>query len=94
MDLTKRIIFIFICLIVIGCASNPERVGSDAWHEQRIAEIEQSYTDKEINKAEYLKLKNDTDEIKSNYYNRNKYSHGHVGYGSHRGTTIGVGVGF
>ena len=92
MFLKKILIFLF-CLSLIGCATTTPRIGSDGWHEKRIAEIEEAYKAGEIDKAQYLQLKNEADQINTQY--RYRYRGGYAGYGSYRyGTGIGVGVGF
>lgn len=81
-------------LFLSGCASHQGRIGSLNWYNARTAEIEKAYENNEIDKAEYLKLKNEADSIRSAYQNSDIHSHSHIGYGHRRGTSIGIGVGF
>ena len=48
-----------------GCATtgDPTSVGSDAWYEHRIAEIDAAHENGDINKEEYLRLKVEADQI-------------------------------
>ena len=91
--LFRRIFILIFCLSLIGCVAATPRVGSDGWHEKRIIEIEEAYKAGDIDKAQYLQLKNEADQINIQYRYRDRY--GYAGYGSyhHRGG-IGVGVGF
>jgi len=90
----NRVIVLTLCLFLTACQAPRVRTGSQVWHDQRIAEIEQAYDAKEIDKTEYLQLKNETDKIRADYAQNDISTHTHLGYGHHRGTSIGVGVGF
>ncbi len=68
-------------------------MGTDRWHKARIVEIEEAFANEEIDKAKYLELKNQTDDVRAIYlHNRDTYSHINVGY--RHGAHVGVGVGF
>jgi hypothetical protein len=70
-------------------------VGSSAWHEARIAEIQAALDRGEIAQDRYLELKNQADQIRTEYESSSRYHHhGGVGYHHGIGTSIGVGVGF
>ena len=83
----KQFILAAVCVSAIGCVTTPS-VGSNVWHQERMAEIEQAYYDWEITEEEYLTLKNDADALRSDYLNRLEerrranFSVG-VGYGFH-----------
>ncbi len=62
---TKVITCIVACFLV-GCAASTG-VGSNAWYKARIQEIEDSYSRKEISSAEYIRLKNETDAIRTSH---------------------------
>ena len=63
----KYLILAMVLFSLSGCASTP---GTRAWHKVRLQEIELSYQNKEITKAEYLALKNDVDNTSASYRSR------------------------
>lgn len=85
----KLLLIVSVCAVIVcsGCATTPA-IGSSVWHEERTAEIQQAYQDWELTEEEYLALKNETDQIRSDYLNRleerrrRNYSFG-IGYGFH-----------
>ena len=92
---SKRILVFIICLFLIGCASTKTRVGSDTWHEKRLEEIEESYKAGEIDKAQYLQLKTEADQVNVQYRDRSRSTSTHVGYRHYNhGSGVGIGVGF
>jgi hypothetical protein len=63
---------IISCLIILalaGCATY-KGVGSQTWHDQRTAELEQARKDQKITEAEYQNSKNQIDQIRVNYLRR------------------------
>jgi hypothetical protein len=72
-------------LLLLGaCATtDPGVAGSKPWYEQRVAEIEMAYQQGDLNTEEYLRLKNEADDIRAGYRNRNRP----------RGS-VSVGIGF
>jgi hypothetical protein len=66
--MNRKLIIFLIFIILSGCAPNND-VGSQVWYDKRIQEIESSYTSKEITKADYIRLKNEADAIRSDYMN-------------------------
>ena len=89
----NRVLVIAICIFLISCASNKMRAGSEAWHAERLAEIEEAYKSKQIDDAEYLKLKNEADAIRADHQRRRSNTQTHFGFGS-GGGSVGIGVGF
>lgn len=89
----KKILLLIACLFFLGCETTKMRAGSDHWHKARIVEIQEAYENKEIDKAEYLELKNEADDVRAKYLSERK-SHSHIGVGYHDGAHVGVGVGF
>lgn len=90
---TKTIVWALACCAAAGCATAP-RVGSASWHGERVAEIEQAYDAWEIGEEDYLRLKTETDAIRSeylgrlerrraNYYYGFGYGYGHHGHFGH-----------
>lgn len=81
---------IALCIVLIsGCATTdkPPIVGSKNWHTIRIAEIQSTYDLGQINEDEYLRLKNEADQIYVDYTaSRKARSHTSIGigYGSYR----------
>jgi hypothetical protein len=66
--MVMRIIPLLLILLLTGCATmNETRVGSKAWHEVRIAEIDSSYEFGEIDKEAYLELKGAADQTRMDY---------------------------
>jgi len=60
-----------LCCTLAACATNgPPPIGSGRWHEQRMAEIQQAHDLGEIDKAQYLQLKSETDQIHIGYRKR------------------------
>jgi len=88
------IFILMIALVAAGCAAKKVRVGSDTWHQTRIAEIQAAYDKGEISQDQYLQLKNQADQIRAEYDSASSYRHSHMGYRYGRGSSIGVGVGF
>jgi len=68
----RILLIIVFCTLLSGCVSTSGqiKVGSSAWHEERIDEIEQAYKSGEITKAEYIKLKNEADQTRADYKSR------------------------
>jgi len=85
-----------MCVSLISCASSKETIGSQAWYEKRMAEIEESYKKNEIDQAKYLELKNEVDAIRADHAKsgRGAYTHAGFGFGSDGGSSVGIGVGF
>lgn len=67
-------------LVLAGCATYTG-TGSEAWYNQRIAEVEASYKEKRISEQEYLTLKNQIDQIRVDYVNRGRSSGPSFGFG-------------
>lgn len=65
----KQYILALVCLLALGCVTTPA-VGSRVWHEERMTEIDAAYQNWELTEEEYLALKSETDEIRSEYLNR------------------------
>ena len=62
---------LLLTLSLAACATNgPPPIGSGAWHEQRIAEIQQAYDYGDITIDQYLALKNEADQIHVDYRER------------------------
>lgn len=77
---TRLCISILFCLTLVGCATTgPPSVGSSAWHDQRMAEIQEAYDFGEIDRQEYLRLKNEADQIHVDYRGRMRSHHHHSG---------------
>lgn len=76
-----RLIVVLSLAFLMGCATY-KGVGSQAWYDKRIQEIEESYSKKEITTAEYIRLKNEADAIRSDYMNGRSPS---TGIGFHYG---------
>lgn len=58
-----------LVLAVSGCATSGDRAvraGSKTWHEERLLEIGVALDSGEFSMEEYLRLKNETDEIRAN----------------------------
>jgi hypothetical protein len=53
--------------LAAGCATGPPDVGSRAWHEQRIGEIDAAYTRGDLTTEQYLSLKNEADATRAEY---------------------------
>lgn len=73
----KLIKLIVVCTFVAGCSSTSTSVGSLTWHNERLAEIETAYANKEITKSEYLSLKNEADQVRTQRKSCNKDSDGY-----------------
>lgn len=56
---------LLIGILLSACASSPDVVGSRTWHAQRIAEIDTSYNRGDLSEEEYLRLKNEADNIRA-----------------------------
>lgn len=55
-------------MVAGGCATTgPPDVGSRAWHDQRILEIDEAYARGELTTEQYLSLKNDADATRADY---------------------------
>lgn len=84
----KSIAAVVLAIACAGCVT-ADTIGSRPWHEERIAEIDAAYDDYEIDEDEYLELKNEADEIRSDYLDRleerrSRYRyHVGIGYGYH-----------
>ncbi len=79
----KYTILVAVCLVAAGCITTPS-VGSSVWHQERTAEIEQAYDAWEIDEEEYLRLRTETDQIRSDYLTRleqRRRSRVYVGFG-------------
>jgi hypothetical protein len=73
MRMLKKFSMVLLLVGVAACASTGEpRVGSQAWYDARIAEIELSHENGEITTEEYLRLKNETDQIRAESRNRSR----------------------
>ena len=63
-----------------GCATFRE-VGTAYWHKNRLQEIETAYQIGDIEKKEYLSLKNEADQIREKHISENqRYCHYCSGY--------------
>ncbi len=72
--------FLIISLLT-GCATY-KGVGSQTWYDQRNAELEESRKSGRISEAEYQNSKNQVDQIRVNYLNRDSSPvHTSVGFG-------------
>jgi len=97
----KKLQLITIAAIVIvavsGCATSGDqatRVGSKSWHEERLLEIGAALDAGEITKEEYLRLKNETDEIRANQIAASRERsrvHTSIGFGFYGGRGFGHG---
>lgn len=67
----KNIIFCFIILALTGCATY-KGVGSQIWHDQRSVELEEARKSRKITEAEYQNSKNQIDQIRVDYLNRDR----------------------
>jgi len=55
-------------ILTAGCATNgPPEVGTNAWHQERIAEIDAAYTRGDLTTEQYLSLKNEADATRAEY---------------------------
>ena len=88
------ILLLIFCMFLSACASSEKNIGSEAWYNKRMAEIETSYKNKEIDDAKYLELKNEVDAIRAERMSGRSNTFTHFGYGSGGGGSIGIGVGF
>lgn len=73
-----------VCLILaiahMGCVTTYTDVGSRAWYDQRIQELDDAYNTGEITKDRYLELKLKTDEIREDYISTYRGSYHHYHY--------------
>ena len=62
-------VMILMGLIISGCTtvSNPSTIGSHAWYDLRILEIDQAFAQKEITKEQQLTLKTEADKVRMSY---------------------------
>lgn len=55
-----------LLIFLIGCSTIP-KAGTKNWYHKRLEEIETAYQNGEITKAEYIHLKNETDQVRSTF---------------------------
>lgn len=65
----RHAVLMIVCLSGLGCVTTPA-VGSRVWHEERTIAIDEAYNAWEISEEEYLVLKHETDQMRSEYLNR------------------------
>jgi len=71
----SRLISILMIIALCGCATFRE-VGTAYWHKNRLQEIETAYQNGDIEKKEYLSLKNEADQIREKHISENqRYCH-------------------
>jgi hypothetical protein len=58
--------WILTALLIYGCATY-KGVGSEDWYKSRLQEIEISYANSQITKADYIRLKNEADAVRASY---------------------------
>ncbi len=76
-----QMIAVLLLVVFAGCATTgSSSVGSDAWYQQRIAEIDASHENGDINKEEYLRLKGETDGIYAESQRNRRYSRPRVSF--------------
>ena len=70
-----------IAVIAVGCATNTS-AGSQAWHQDRLFEIEAAFAQDEISREAYIELKMQADATRAMYKRdaqdrseRNRYNH-------------------
>jgi hypothetical protein len=77
----QTIISCLILLALTGCATY-RGVGSQTWYDQRTAELESARKNQNLTEAEYQNAKNQLDQIRVNYLNRDSSPvHTSVGFG-------------
>ncbi len=69
-------------LFLAGCATYAG-VGSQAWYDKRMAELESAHQNNQITHKEYLSLKNEVDNVRVNYLRRDAGPHFGIGYGAY-----------
>ena len=78
----RNYLLLAILILSIGACSAYTGVGSEAWHTQRLQELQSAYDGGKLSAAEFYKLKNDTDQIYQEYQRpRYVYPSYHLGYG-------------
>lgn len=82
---TCQILVILLVVAMTGCATDgTPRVGSQDWYDARIAEIEASHDAGELTTEEYLRLKNETDQVRAEAQNRGRSNPSvSLGFGVH-----------
>ena len=65
------LISILMIFVLCGCATFRE-VGTAYWHKNRLQEIETAYQNGDIEKKEYLSLKNEADQIREKHISENQ----------------------
>ena len=90
----KYILLLIFCMFLSACATSEKNIGSEAWYNKRMAEIETSYKNKEIDEAKYLELKNEVGAIRAEHMSGRSNAYTHFGFGSDGGGSVGIGVGF
>ncbi len=76
---------LILTFILAGCATY-NGVGSDAWYNQRVSELDQARTSGRMTEAEYQNARNQLDAIRVQYLNR--------GYYYEPRTSVGLGFGY
>jgi hypothetical protein len=76
----KNIILCFIIIALTGCATY-KGVGSQMWYDQRSAELEEARNSQKITEAEYQTSKNQIDQIRVDYLNRDSSPSTSFGFG-------------
>lgn len=67
---TKTTISIIIASFLFsGCSATINQIGGRSWYNKRTTEIEEALKNGEISKAEYLSLKNQTEDIRYKWLN-------------------------
>ncbi len=59
----NRVSVFILFMLLIGCARTPD-LGSEKWHVIRCQELLQALNEGDITRAEYLKLKTETDQMR------------------------------
>ncbi len=70
MGVRGRVAVVLICCFFggMGCVTHdPSVIGSRAWYDQRIEEIEAAYASGDLATEDYLRLKNEADRIRVDY---------------------------
>jgi len=67
----KKLTLMITCFFLLGCATFTD-VGTAYWHKNRLQEIETAYQNGDIEKEEYLSLKNEADQIREKHISENQ----------------------
>ncbi len=85
----KRVLILFMCVALAGCATTKNGVGTRAWHDARLNELREALTANQISMEKYLELKNEADRIRLEYtsqrsrdmYISHHFYRPHIGFG-------------